>query len=163
MAPERPHSYYSGGHEEDLLERKVRASTPMRDYERPRSHFSGDREEDLFERETRASTPIRDYEDGFHTDFRHESPPERPRMTDDKADGITKLPEALAGVLDSKKLSHVSHDDNLRRYVARQAIDAKELPTFSGLPEEWPVFLEHFESTTKECQFSDPENMARLR
>ena len=65
--------------------------------------------------------------------------------------------------LDNRKSSHVGHDDNLRKYVARQAIDAKELPTFSGLPEEWPVFLEHFESTTKECQFSNAENMARLR
>ena len=161
--PERPRRYYSGGHEEDLLDRKVRASTPMRDYERPRSYYSGGREEDLSDRETQASTPIQDYEDGFHTGFRHEPPPERPRMTDDKADGITKLAEALAGIMDSKKLSHVGHDDNLRRYVARQAIDAKELPTFSGLPEEWPVFLEHFESTTKECQFSNAENMARLR
>ena len=162
-APERPRSYYSGGHEEDLLEGKVRASTPMRDYERPRSYHSGGSEEDLFERETQASTPIRDYENGFHTGFRHEPPPERAKMTDDKADGITKLAKALAGILDSKKLSHVGYDDNLRRYVARQAIDAKELPTFSGLPEEWPVFLEHFESTTKECQFSNAENMARLR
>ena len=123
---ERPRSYYSGGHEEDLLKGKVRASTPMRDYKRPRSYYSGGREEDLFDRETRASTPIRDYEDGFHTGFRHEPPPERPRMTDDKADGITKLAEALAGILDSRKLSHVGHDDSLRRYVARQAIDDKE-------------------------------------
>ena len=121
---ERPRSYYSGGHEEDLLKRKVRASTPMRDYERPRSYYSGGREEDLFDRETRASTPIRDYEDGFHTGFRHEPPPERPRMTVDKA--VTKLAEALAGILDSRKLSHVGHDDSLRRYVARQAIDDKE-------------------------------------
>ena len=98
----------------------------MRDYERPHSYYSGGREEDLFDRETRASTPIRDYEDGFHTGFRHEPPPERPRMTDDKADGITKLAEALAGILDSRKLSHVGHDDSLRRYVARQAIDDKE-------------------------------------
>ena len=48
--------------------------------------------------------------------------------------------------------------------MARQAIDAKGLPTFSGLPKEWPaaVFLEQFESTTKECQFSNAENTARL-
>ena len=104
----------------------MRASTPMRDNERPRSYCSGGREEDLFDREMRASTPIRDYEDGFHTGFRHEPPPERPRMTDDKADGVTKLAEALAGILDSRKLSHIGHDDNLRRYVARQAIDDKE-------------------------------------
>ena len=122
---ERPRSYYSGGHEEDLLKRKVRASTPMRDYERPRSYYPGGREEDLFDRETQASTPIQDYEDGFNTGFRHEPPPERPRMTDDKADGVTKLAEALAGILDSRKLSHVGHDDNLRRYVARQSIDDK--------------------------------------
>ena len=122
---ERPHSYYSGGHEEDLLKGKVRASTPMRDYERPRSYYSGGREEDLFDREARASTSIRGYEDGFHTGFRHEPPPERPRMTDDDK-AVTKLAEALAGILDSRKLSHVGHDDSLRRYVARQAIDDKE-------------------------------------
>lgn len=45
---------------------------------------------------------------------------------------------------------------------ARHAIP-KELPTFSGKPEEWPVFISNFESSTRVCGFSNDENMLRLQ
>ena len=51
----------------------------------------------------------------------------------------------------------------IQRFVARQAVKSRELPTFSGLPEEWSGFFEHNEASTPECQLSDAENIARLR
>ena len=48
------------------------------------------------------------------------------------------------------------------KFLARQTV-GKELPTFSGLPEEWPTFVNLFESTTKECGFSNVENLVRLQ
>ncbi|XP_055622739.1 uncharacterized protein LOC129766247 [Toxorhynchites rutilus septentrionalis] len=49
-----------------------------------------------------------------------------------------------------------------KQLAARQAI-SKELPTFSGNPEEWPLFLSSFNSTTAICGFSDAENIIRLQ
>ncbi|XP_058816853.1 uncharacterized protein LOC131680147 [Topomyia yanbarensis] len=46
--------------------------------------------------------------------------------------------------------------------AARQAI-SKDLPTFSGNPEEWPLFLSTFNSTTAMCGFTNEENIVRLQ
>ncbi|XP_055589342.1 uncharacterized protein LOC129741628 [Uranotaenia lowii] len=48
------------------------------------------------------------------------------------------------------------------RAAARQAFD-RELPTFSGLPEEWPLFLSTFNTTTSMCGFTQEENLIRLQ
>lgn len=49
-----------------------------------------------------------------------------------------------------------------KQLAARQAI-SKELPTFSGNPDEWPLFLSSFNNTTAMCGFSDTENIIRLQ
>ncbi|XP_062704040.1 uncharacterized protein LOC134286444 [Aedes albopictus] len=49
-----------------------------------------------------------------------------------------------------------------RQLAARQAI-SKDLPTFSGDPEDWPMFLATFNSTTALCGFTNDENIARLQ
>ncbi|XP_053692620.1 uncharacterized protein LOC128741069 [Sabethes cyaneus] len=46
--------------------------------------------------------------------------------------------------------------------AARQVV-AKDLPMFTGHPEEWPMFFSTFESTTRMCGYTDDENMLRLR
>ncbi|XP_062711547.1 uncharacterized protein LOC134289570 [Aedes albopictus] len=51
---------------------------------------------------------------------------------------------------------------NRSQIAARQAVP-KELPTFTGEPEEWPLFFASFENTTHLCGFSPQENMARLQ
>ena len=72
--------------------------------------------------------------------------------------------ELLAKAINElSKNAQPKHNGEMRRFVARQAVESRELPTFSGLPEEWPVFFEHYEASTRECQFSDAENMARQR
>ncbi|XP_055597416.1 uncharacterized protein LOC129747298 [Uranotaenia lowii] len=45
---------------------------------------------------------------------------------------------------------------------ARQVLN-KELPVFTGNPEEWPLFIASFESSSRICGFSDEENMLRLQ
>ena len=72
--------------------------------------------------------------------------------------------EMLAKAINElSKNAQPKDNEEMRRFVARRAVESRELPTFSGLPEEWPVFFEHYEASTRECQFSDAENMARLR
>ncbi|XP_055614868.1 uncharacterized protein LOC129761179 [Toxorhynchites rutilus septentrionalis] len=45
---------------------------------------------------------------------------------------------------------------------ARQGISS-ELPTFSGYPEEWPLFIASYENSTRICGYSDEENLLRLQ
>lgn len=48
----------------------------------------------------------------------------------------------------------VQEDDQLRRSVARQTLTSKELPLFSGDPEDWLIFAEQFRTSTTECHFT---------
>lgn len=59
-------------------------------------------------------------------------------------------------------VSGQNHLLNNQQLAARQAI-SKDLPIFSGHPEEWPVFLSAFNSTTSMCGFTDAENIIRLQ
>ncbi|XP_075157968.1 uncharacterized protein LOC142231235 [Haematobia irritans] len=45
---------------------------------------------------------------------------------------------------------------------ARQSVP-KELPVFSGNPEDWPLFISTFEWSTATCCFTDAENLIRLQ
>ena len=46
--------------------------------------------------------------------------------------------------------------------MARQSL-GNNLPTFSGSPEEWPVFKSLYDSSTLSCGFKNTENLARLQ
>ncbi|XP_055631924.1 uncharacterized protein LOC129771856 [Toxorhynchites rutilus septentrionalis] len=46
--------------------------------------------------------------------------------------------------------------------AARQVL-SRELPIFSGDPEDWPMFYSSFKNTTEVCGYSDAENLARLQ
>ena len=46
--------------------------------------------------------------------------------------------------------------------MARQS-QGNNLPTFSGSPEEWPVFKSLYDSSTISCRFKNTENLARLQ
>ena len=50
---------------------------------------------------------------------------------------------------------------NLDTFIARQG--AGPLPSFSGTPAEWPVFIQIYESSTNTCNYNDAENLARLQ
>ncbi|XP_053699346.1 uncharacterized protein LOC128746321 [Sabethes cyaneus] len=54
-------------------------------------------------------------------------------------------------------------DINLTRkqIAARQAV-SRDLPSFSGTPEEWPLFYSTFTTTTNLCRYTSEENLVRL-
>ncbi|XP_065090559.1 uncharacterized protein LOC135711619 [Ochlerotatus camptorhynchus] len=62
--------------------------------------------------------------------------------------------------------SIVDDDDQFQlsrsQVAARQAV-SKDLPTFSGNPEEWPVFISMYNRTTTMCGFTEDENIVRLQ
>ncbi|XP_044573440.1 uncharacterized protein LOC123257680 [Drosophila ananassae] len=66
----------------------------------------------------------------------------------------TDVPEAgMVRATDSPTSSQIA---------ARQAIP-KDLPTFSGDPEEWPLFISTFEHSTTAAGYTNVENMLRLQ
>lgn len=76
-----------------------------------------------------------------------------------------------AVVCDVDKISddEISNDDSgtisesgLQKMFARQVIPS-DLPTFSGNPEDWPIFISSYKNSTKACGFTDVENLIRLQ
>ncbi|XP_058828066.1 uncharacterized protein LOC131687975 [Topomyia yanbarensis] len=55
-------------------------------------------------------------------------------------------------------------ENNLSRsqIAARQAV-SRELPTFTGIPEEWPLFYSTFITTTNMCGYTSEENLVRIQ
>ncbi|XP_062713890.1 uncharacterized protein LOC134290723 [Aedes albopictus] len=47
--------------------------------------------------------------------------------------------------------------------IAARQVLGKDLPTFGGNPEEWPVFISNFEQSTDTCGYSDAENLVRFQ
>lgn len=50
----------------------------------------------------------------------------------------------------------------MSRFMARQTMKV-ELPTFTGRPEEWRLFIKTYENTTQACGLSNEENLQRLQ
>ena len=77
-----------------------------------------------------------------------------------EAHATEKLAQAIGKVIsvqpkptEGREMSHL---------LARQAA-GKDLPNFSGLPEEWPTFSHLFRTSTRDCGFSHAENIGRLQ
>lgn len=49
------------------------------------------------------------------------------------------------------------------RNIAHNRAIGKDLPSFSGSPEEWSLFIGNFNRTSELCGFSDEENLLRLQ
>uniref|UniRef100_A0A182PX74 CCHC-type domain-containing protein n=1 Tax=Anopheles epiroticus TaxID=199890 RepID=A0A182PX74_9DIPT len=52
--------------------------------------------------------------------------------------------------------------DPISHHIAARQAWPKKLPTFSGIPREWPKFYNYFVESTKACGLSPAENAARL-
>lgn len=50
-----------------------------------------------------------------------------------------------------------------KEVLAARTSDMKNLSPFSGLAKEWPIFIRQFEQSTELCEFTDVENIVRLR
>ncbi|XP_055633808.1 uncharacterized protein LOC129774135 [Toxorhynchites rutilus septentrionalis] len=49
-----------------------------------------------------------------------------------------------------------------QQLTARQVM-SRELPPFSGNPEDWPLFISSYRNSTQVCGYSEAENLARLQ
>ncbi|XP_059223095.1 uncharacterized protein LOC131996913 [Stomoxys calcitrans] len=47
--------------------------------------------------------------------------------------------------------------------IAARHVMSKDLPIFSGRPEEWPVFITNYWQSTERCGFTNQENLIRLQ
>ncbi|XP_055605883.1 uncharacterized protein LOC129754049 [Uranotaenia lowii] len=47
--------------------------------------------------------------------------------------------------------------------AARQTMQCRDLPNFSGDPEEWPLFFCTYKNSTEMCGYNNAENLARLQ
>ncbi|XP_062715839.1 uncharacterized protein LOC134291734 [Aedes albopictus] len=93
------------------------------------------------------------------------------RATDTFVDGANFIPRQRSTPVQQRRIREapVSTDGgdfvyslNRNQLAARQAV-SKDLPEFSGSPEDWPLFFSMFNSSTQLCGFSNEENMLRLR
>ena len=94
---------------------------------------------------------------------------QREKRSVENQSGLEEVAKIFAGALnDSVKHSMPAQSTpnpdgaHMGLYMARQSL-GKDLPTFSGQPEEWPVFVHTFRSTTTQCGFNDSENLIRLQ
>ncbi|OXA53444.1 Intraflagellar transport protein 81 [Folsomia candida] len=119
------------------------------DVEKKREEF-----EDLVRRVDR----LKGAEEVKSFDHRRSPPPQ-----DNLLPVMTQVAQTLQ-LLQQQQLSAAQHpqDGMTQKFFARQST-SKDLPWFSGKPEEWPAFIAELENTTRLCQFSDAENMQRLR
>ncbi|XP_053661172.1 uncharacterized protein LOC128710156 [Anopheles marshallii] len=64
----------------------------------------------------------------------------------------------------AKPLDVTPEDDTLTaRQKAARKIVSRELPTFSGVPEQWPMFYSSYERSSAACGFNEEENLLRLQ
>ncbi|XP_053698951.1 uncharacterized protein LOC128745910 [Sabethes cyaneus] len=58
---------------------------------------------------------------------------------------------------------HSQPQVNVAQQLAARQVMGRELPSFSGHPEDWPIFISSFEQSTAACGFTDAENLIRLQ
>ncbi|XP_058449178.1 uncharacterized protein LOC131429147 [Malaya genurostris] len=54
-------------------------------------------------------------------------------------------------------------DSPTARQLAARHVMSKDLPTFSGRSEEWPLFLSAYTTSTEACGYNNVENLGRLQ
>jgi len=82
-------------------------------------------------------------------------------VPDDSDPTMNKMMSAMAKAF-SKLSPPPAQASSVEKYIVRQS-HRKELPIFSGKPEDWPIFMATYERTTTTCGFSDEENLMRLQ
>ncbi|XP_055632505.1 uncharacterized protein LOC129772980 [Toxorhynchites rutilus septentrionalis] len=72
------------------------------------------------------------------------------------------VPENIRLSEQPSQISHRSFHLTQEQLTARQ-ITPRDLPDFSGDPEEWPLFYSSYKNSTATCGYTDTENMTRLQ
>ena len=73
-------------------------------------------------------------------------------------DALTRLADTLSSVLQPRPAEQPTFTQNMTRQT-----QGNQLPSFSGSPEEWPVFKALYDSSTTACGFTNTDNLARLQ
>lgn len=71
--------------------------------------------------------------------------------------GGTRADQVQASAQHSRGASGLTNS----QLAARQVL-SKDLPSFFGNPEDWPVFISNYENSTAECGYTNTENLIRL-
>ncbi|XP_058839405.1 uncharacterized protein LOC131694906 [Topomyia yanbarensis] len=74
------------------------------------------------------------------------------------AEQLIPTPQLLPAPLPPNPIFRPSQE----QLAARQVMP-RDLPEFSGDPEEWPIFLSSFNNSTVACGYNNTENLARLQ
>lgn len=79
-------------------------------------------------------------------------------------DGIP-LPEAFEYMSSNSNVLPPATRDVVptSQQICASQVISPDLPTFTGAPEEWPVFYSQYKNTTLACGYSDAENLVRLQ
>jgi len=74
-----------------------------------------------------------------------------------------ELVQSMINAFRSLSNQQTQEDSNLMGKFVSQHASGRELPTFSGDPEEWPGFFSVFGQSTAMCGYTPDENMLRLQ
>jgi Pao retrotransposon peptidase/Protein of unknown function (DUF1759)/Family of unknown function (DUF5641)/Integrase zinc binding domain len=74
---------------------------------------------------------------------------------------LQDMTQALTNVLRASTTRSPSNTTS-NRMMARQ-LQGRDLPHFSGRPEDWPAFIAAYNTSTANCQFNNAENLTRLQ
>lgn len=79
----------------------------------------------------------------------------------DESNRVGEVTDAVNNITLNPQAREFEPSFSQRQIAARKIYRA--LPTFTGELEEWPVFKRMFEQSTKECGYSNEENLMRLQ
>lgn len=81
---------------------------------------------------------------------------------DSNKDPMAEALKSIASILKTQQVQQLTSSSSTEKFIARQS-HSKDLPFFSGKPEEWPSFISDFKRTTEVCGYTKSENLTRLR
>ncbi|KAJ0169567.1 hypothetical protein K1T71_014752 [Dendrolimus kikuchii] len=149
----------------DLIEKRLAADIADLEDEKYSSHSEGNHSqhgnvEEWLERSQHELEAQADPRDGIKTgQLDQPLPPPVPQATGtDNKDGTVHI---LASAL--KDLAAASSSNNSNAQMLSRLCTPRDLPAYSGDPLEWLQFKQAFEESTRVCNFSDQENLWRLR
>ncbi|CAL8103429.1 unnamed protein product [Orchesella dallaii] len=90
-------------------------------------------------------------------------PPGATDTTCQPSQALNALAEAITTAITLASSKRTQEESpNMSKFLARQST-GKDLPTFSGEPEEWQYFHSVLKKSTEVCGFSEEENIGRLQ
>lgn len=99
------------------------------------------------------------------TNVRIASPPNTAALLEDPNTNLSTRPLVPAfpsSCSESMPVDETIHSLSSMQIAARRVM-TRDLPEFSGRPEDWPIFISQYNITTASCGYSHAENLVRLQ